>query len=90
MIIIKHVEYKIQDLNELENLVDHLKETTSRIEGITLKDIYFRKEKSEFILLLECLNENIYLKWRKICPPPKGGRDYYEVFMSKKEYVQII
>jgi hypothetical protein len=87
MIILKHVEYIIKDTNELNGLLDHLKETTSRIEGVELMDIYFPKGKDEFILMMNCVNEYQYLKWREICPPPPGAKDWYEVLLDNKDHV---
>jgi hypothetical protein len=39
----------------------HIQEITSQIEGITYKDIYFVKDKKEFVLFLECEGEQTYL-----------------------------
>jgi hypothetical protein len=86
MIILKHVEYKIKDRKELGVLLSHLGKTTSKIEGVELKDIYFPKDKDEFILLLECIDEDEYLKWREICPPPPGANDWYEVLLLRDEH----
>jgi len=54
---------------------------TSRL----IKDIYFVKGKKEFILFLECENEEVYHKWREICPPPPGAKDWYEVCLNRNE-----
>jgi hypothetical protein len=86
LIILKHVEHKIKDKNELERLLSHLGETTSRIDGVELKDIYFPKDKDEFVLLLECIGEDKYLEWREICPPPTGANDWYEVLLLRDEH----
>jgi len=86
MIILKHVEYKIKGPTELKNLVDHVRKTSSRIEGVKFKDIYFPKGKSEFVLVMDCIDEEKYLEWRDICPPPPGAKDWYEVLLSKDEY----
>lgn len=86
MITLKHVEYKIKDKKELERLLTHLRETTSRVDGIILKDIYFPKDKDEFILELECASEDKYLEWREICPPPPGAKDWYEVLLTRDEH----
>jgi len=85
MIILKHVEYRIKDVNELKNLLSHLVETTSKVDGVELKNIYFPKGKDEFILLMECINEDRYLDWRAICPPPTGAKDWYEVLLTRNE-----
>ncbi len=61
MIILKHVEYKIKDSSELEGFLNHLKETTSKIDGVEFRDIYFPKGKGEFILVMDCINEDKYL-----------------------------
>jgi hypothetical protein len=79
------VEYKISDTAELKRLIDHLTKTTANIEGIKLNNIYFPKYKKEFVLFLECQEEKTYLDWRKICPPPDGANDWYEVFLNKEE-----
>ena len=47
MIILKHVEYKIKDSSELESLLNHLRETTSKVDGVEFKDIYFQKSKDK-------------------------------------------
>jgi hypothetical protein len=86
MIILKHVEYEIPDVVQLKSLLAHLKETTSQIEGVTYKDIYFVIGKKEFVLNLECDSEEKYLEWREICPPPSGAKDWYQVLLTKDEY----
>lgn len=68
MIILKHVEYKIKDSGELERLLSHFRETTSKVDAVELKDIYFLKGRDEFILTMDCVNEDKYLEWRDICP----------------------
>ena len=83
MLILKHVEYEIPGTAELENLLTHLRKTTSQIEGVNYKDIYFVKGKKEFVLFLECESEEKYLEWREICPPPPGAKDWYEVLLTK-------
>ena len=86
MIILKHVEYRIKESEELGNLLSHLRETTSRVDGVEFKDIYFPIGKDEFILAIDCISEDQYLEWRDICPPPPGAKDWYEVLLSKDEY----
>ncbi len=86
MLILKHVEYKIIDGAELENLLKHIRKTASEVGDITLKDIYFVKGKNEFVLILECESEDKYLEWREICPPPPDAKDWYEILMSKDEH----
>ncbi len=85
MIIMKHVEYEIADLGELNSLLNHLEETTSRVSGVTLRDVYFPRGREEFVLALECNSEDDYLKWRRICPPPPGSRDWYEILLNRDE-----
>ncbi len=86
MIILKHVEHQIEDFDEFENLLSHVRKTTSKVDGVEFKDIYFPKGKDEFILAMDCTNEDKYLEWRDICPPPLGAKDWYEVLLSKDEY----
>jgi hypothetical protein len=86
MIILKHVEYRVKDLSELEDLLRHLDETTSKVPGVTLQDIFFPRGKEEFVLVLGCTTEDRYLEWREICPPPPGSRDWYEVLLTRDEY----
>lgn len=86
MLILKHVEYQIPNTDRLEGLLGHLKETTSRIDGIIFKDIYFPKGKSEFVLFLECKSEKEYHEWREICPPPPGAKDWHDVLLSTDEH----
>lgn len=86
MLVLKHVEYEIADTTELENLLIHLRKTTSQVEGVSNKDIYFVKGKKEFVLFLECESEEKYLEWREICPPPPGAKDWYEVLLTKDEH----
>lgn len=86
MLILKHVEYEIKDRTQLENLLAHIIKTTSQVEGVSFKDIYFVKGKKEFVLFLECENEDKYLKWRDICPPPPGANDWYEILLTKDDY----
>lgn len=85
MIILKHVGHKIKDSAELNNLLKHLKETTSKVTGVLLKDVYFPMDKDEFILFLDCISEDRYLEWREICPPPSGATDWYEILFTKDE-----
>ena len=87
MLVLKHVEYEITNANQLDELLAHLKDTTSQVEGISLKDIYFMKDKKEFVLFLECDNEECYHEWREICPPPPGAKDWHEVLLNKKEHL---
>lgn len=87
MLVLKHVEYDITGAAQLEELLSHLRKTTSQVEGIEFRDIYFVKEKKEFVLLLECDNEKNYLEWREICPPPPGAKDWYEVLLDREEYL---
>jgi hypothetical protein len=86
MLVLKHVEHKIIDGAELENLLKHIRKTVSEVGNITFKDIYFVKEKNEFVLILECESEDKYLEWREICPPPPGAKDWYEILLSKDEH----
>lgn len=60
--------------------------TTSQIEGIEFKHIYFNNKKKEFILFLDCQNEEKYREWRKICPPPQGAKDWHEIYLTREEY----
>lgn len=73
VIVLKHVAFEFKDFDHLEKLLDHVKETTSQIEGVELNDIYFPKGKREFALVMECESEDRYLEWREICPPPQGA-----------------
>jgi hypothetical protein len=43
-----------------ENL-HHLKETTSQVDGVGFKNLYFVKGKKEFVLFLECESEGKYI-----------------------------
>lgn len=86
MLILKHVEYEVKDNAQLKNLLAHIRQTTSQVEGIIFKDMYFVKGKKEFVLLLECESEDKYLEWREICPPPPGAKDWYEILFTKDEY----
>jgi len=86
MIILKHVEHRIEDRSELDNLLSHLRETISKVDGVELKDIYFPKGKGEFVLAMDCISEDEYLAWRGICPPPPAAKDWYEVLLSRDEY----
>ena len=85
MIILKHVEYGFEDMNQVDRLVEHLRETTSQVEGLKFRDIWFPKGKKEFALVIECDSEDRYNEWRNICPPPQGAKDWYEVFLTKFE-----
>ena len=85
MIILKHVEYRIQDPGELQGFLAHLEETTSRIPGVTLEDIWFPRGRDAFVVVLDCVDEDKYLEWRDICPPPPGAKDWYEVLLTKDE-----
>ncbi len=62
MIILKHFEYNIKDSSELENLLVHLRETPLKVDGVVFNDIYFPKGKDEFILIMDCIDEDKYLE----------------------------
>jgi hypothetical protein len=85
MIVLKHVEYEISDIAQLKMLTDHLNKTTNQVDGITFVDIYFPINKKEFVLFLQCEDEKAYRTWRKICPPPDGANDWFEIFLTKEE-----
>jgi hypothetical protein len=34
---------------------------------------------------LECKGERAYQEWRRICPPPAGAKDWFEIFLTKEE-----
>jgi hypothetical protein len=85
LIVLKHVTHQIGDRAELKILEEHLFETTRRIGGVDLIDIYFPRGKNEFILMLDCIDEDRYLEWREICPPPPGADDWYEIWLSRDE-----
>jgi len=85
MLVLKHVEHEIHDSTQLKMLTNHLNKTTTQIEGIEFINIYFPKNKKEFVLILECDDEKTYQAWRKICPPPAGANDWFEVFLTKEE-----
>lgn len=89
MLILKHVGFEIPDNDQLNHLIAHIQKTTSQIGGIKFNDILFPKNKKEFVLFLECENEEIYHRWRKICPPPPGAEDWYEAFISKEDKFSI-
>jgi hypothetical protein len=86
MLILKHVEHELRDVTELNGLLAHLEKTTSKIDGVKLKNIYFPIDKNEFILFLNCESEAKYLEWREICPPPPGANDWYEILLTKDEH----
>ncbi len=86
MVVLKHVDYEITGIAQLENLETHLRQTTAEVEGVSYKEIFFIKGKKQFVLYLECESEEKYLKWREICPPPPGAKDWYEVLLSREEY----
>ncbi len=86
MLVLKHVEYEIPNKTQLTNLLNRIRKTTSEIDGISFNNIYFRKDKKEFIIFLQCDSEKKYLKWREICPPPPGANDWYEILISKDEF----
>ncbi len=85
MIVLKRVEYEIRNIDHLRKLLAHVKETASRVEGVEFNDVYFPKNKNEFLLVMDCVSEEKYLQWRKICPPPAGAKDWHEVFLTKEE-----
>jgi hypothetical protein len=85
LLILKHVEYEITEVAELEGLLAHLRKTTSQVEGVTFQGVYFVKNKKEFVLFLQCETEEKYLEWREICPPPPGAKDWYEVLLTQEE-----
>ncbi len=70
MLFLKHIEYEITNAAQLESLLAHLRKTTSQVEGITFKLIYFMKDNNQFGLFLESNSEESYHEWREICPPP--------------------
>jgi hypothetical protein len=86
MLVLKHVEYEIRDVAQLKGLLAHVKKTASQVKGVIFKDLYFVKDKKEFVLFLECASEKKYLEWRQICPPPTGARDWYEILLTENEH----
>ncbi len=52
MIVLKHVGYKLKDSDELRNLLEHLKQTTSQIDGVVLKISIFTKIKMNLFYFL--------------------------------------
>lgn len=87
MLVVKHVDYRISNSDELKGLLRHLEETTARVPGVILKDILFPRDKNEFVLALDCVSEERYLEWRGICPPPADAKDWYEVLLNRDEYL---
>ncbi len=85
MLILKHVAFEMKSAVQVDNLLAHIEETTSQVEGVTFNGIYFVKDQSEFVLFLESDSENKYLEWREICPPPPGAKDWYEILLTKEE-----
>lgn len=85
MLILKHVEFDVRSRDQLNNLLSHIEETASQVDGIIFKNIYFVKDKKEFVLFMESKDEQKYHEWRKICPPPPGASDWYEVFQTRDE-----
>ena len=85
MIILQHIEHRLANTDELIKLQIRLMEMTSKVRGVTLLDIYFPTEKDEVVIALDCESEEKYLEWRKICPPPDGAYNGYEVWMTKAE-----
>jgi hypothetical protein len=85
VLILKHVECEISNTAQLKALTDHLNKTTNQIDGIKLIDIFFPKNRKNFVLFLECEEETTYHNWRKICPPPNGATDWFEIFLTKEE-----
>jgi hypothetical protein len=85
MYILKHVEHKIEGEEELDRLHQHLLHTTSKVVGVELLEILFPRGKDEFVLLMDCTSEEMYLEWRQTCPPPPGAKDWYEVMISVNE-----
>lgn len=66
MIVLKHVEFKIERLDELEKILTHVKETASKVHGVKFMDIYFPRGRDEYILVMDCVSEDKYLRWRDI------------------------
>lgn len=85
MIILNHVEHEIKSTDELVKLQIHLMETTSRVDGVILIDIYFPAETNEFIIALDCESEEKYLEWCRISPSPDGAKNWHEIWMTKAE-----
>lgn len=86
MLILKHVGFEVKSRVQLDNLLAHIGETVSQVEGVGFKNIYFVKGKKEFVLFLECEDEQKYHEWREICPPPPGADDWHEVFLTQDEF----
>jgi hypothetical protein len=52
MLILKHLEYRIKDGEESDDLLSDLHETTSRVPGVTLRGICFPGGKKGFVVIL--------------------------------------
>ena len=37
-------------------------------------------------IIIITLNEEKYLEWREICPPPPGANDWYEILLTRDEH----
>jgi len=66
MIVLKHVEFKIKRLDEVEKFLTHARETASGVDGVKFMNIYFPDGREEYIVAMDCVSEDRYLKWRDI------------------------
>lgn len=86
MIFLKHVQHKLDNRDDLQSILAHVRETATKVPGVRLRDLFILQERDEFMLVMEGPNEAAYQEWRKLCPPPPGARDWVESAILAEEF----
>jgi hypothetical protein len=85
MIFLKHVQHRLSGRSELDSILAHVRETAAQVRGVRLRECFVLQGRDEFILVMECPDEAAYQKWRELCPPPPGARDWVETAVLAEE-----
>ncbi len=89
MIFLKHVEHKLNHFDDLQSILSHVGETAAKVAGVRLRDMFILRERDEFILVMECPDEDSYKEWRELCPPPPGAKDWVEIAHLPEELINL-
>jgi len=86
VIFLKHVQHKLENRDDLQSILTHIRETAKKVPGVSLRDFFILQERDEFILVMDCPNAKAYNEWRNLCPPPPGAKDWVELAILAKDF----